>query len=140
MKLIVFEVKSEGVYQEVTPTRNVNVEAIRPHLIKHANPAGSIKVQIQDNNGDLITESSPVAISDLSNSTYFHGHIRFDINASLKKDETYRIAVVGTGGYSFSESDYIGVCNSWEHSSYAASYSPATNEKAPFALEIWERK
>lgn len=140
MKLIVFEVKSDGVYQEVSPNRNVIVEAIRPHLYVHGNPSGTVKVQIQDASGDLITESEALTIADISNATYFHGKVRFYIDAYLKKDETYRIAIVGASGYSFSESAYVGVCNSFDLSTYDASYAPSVGYQAPLAIEVWERK
>lgn len=139
MKLLVFEIQEAGVYQTVKPTRNVNIEAIRPHLYVHANPAGTVKVQVQDSSGGLIAESTALTIADISAATYFHGKVRFYINASLRKGETYRIAVVGAGGYSFSESAYIGVCNSFDLSTYDASYSPNVGFNAPLALEIWER-
>lgn len=139
MKIIVHELKTT-LYQTVIPEENTFVEAIRPHIYKHGSPAGALKVQVQDANGYLIAESNTVNIVDLSASAYFHGHITFDINVGLRAGETYRIALVPTIGYSFSESAYIGVCNSYDLSGYTQDYvSSSGNFSAPLDIQIWRR-
>jgi hypothetical protein len=46
MKLIVHELEVDGVEQKLTATKNVIVEAVRPHLYRHNFPTGSLKVEI----------------------------------------------------------------------------------------------
>lgn len=139
MRLIVHELKSTPLYQKIKPSRNTIVEAIRPHLVKFANPSGSLKLQIQDSEGNVIAESESLTITDLSEATYSHGKYRFYINAHLKKDTTYRVALLSEG-YSFSEAAYVGWCNSYDLSSYDANYTPSTGYSAPLSLEVFERK
>lgn len=137
MKLLVHEIYTE-VYQTVIPTKNVNVEAIRPHLYLNNFPAGNVLVKIHDSSGELVSESEALEISELSTEPYCHGHFRFYIKAHLKAGTTYKI-VISTTGYSFSESAYIGVCNSFDLSAYPANYSPNIGVNAPLDIEIWSR-
>lgn len=139
MKLLVRELDSASVYQTIVPLRNTIVEAIRPHLLKYSNPSGSLKLQIQNEAGLKITESQTVAISSISDGTYFHGKVRFYIDAHLKANTTYRVALIGVG-YTFSESAYIGWCNSFDLKSYPSNYTPSEGYHSPLALEVFERK
>lgn len=137
MKLIVYELNTL-VSQLVRPTKNTIVEAIRPHLYKHNFPLGSIVVEIQNQDGDLISRSNEVLISDISNADFFHGHIRFDVKAYLQKGIAYRICIKAIN-YEFSETAYMGVCNSYDLHSYPSEYSPSSGGNAPLDLQIWGR-
>lgn len=139
MKLVVHELNTD-IYQAVRPKKNTIVESIRPHLYKHKSPIGSLVVEIHDNKGDLISTSEPVEISSISDEDYFHGFIRFDIFAYLQKDVIYRIYIKGIDGYVFSESDWVGVCNSYDFQSYEPEYENSHGMYAPLDIEIWSRK
>ena len=139
MKLLVHELNN-NVYQALTPSRNIIVEAIRPHLYKHNLPSGNVLVEVLNQAGDVIASSSEVAITDLSGSDFFHGFIKFEINAYLKKDTTYLINIKAKDGYSFSESAYLGVCNSFDFQNYSANYTPNADFNSPLDVQIWERR
>lgn len=138
MKLIVNELKSGLLYQELTPTKNTIVSAIRPHLYIQNIPTGSLKIQILDQNNELIAESETIAISSITSSSYYHGYVRFYIDFYMQANVTYRIRLVGSS-YSFSESAYVGWCNSFDLAKYPLNYTPSNSTNYPLDLEIWSK-
>lgn len=137
MNLIVFELE-DSIYQEMMPVDTSQfVSAIRPHIYKHNAPTGTLTIQVQDQNGRMIKESDVVNISDISSANYFHGYIRFDITIGLMIGKTYRIALVAAGGYTFSESAYIGWCNGYDLGKYNLSYESNSTFEEPLDMEIW---
>ena len=136
--LIVSECKP-SVYQPIKADKNMHVFAIRPHLYIHGSPAGTIKVQVQDANGYVVAESATQVITSLKALAHAHYYIRFDVKASLIKNISYRLAVVCGGGYSFSESAYVGVCLDWDRTKINMAYTPANSYQTPLDFEIWER-
>ena len=136
MQLIVQELTSE-LFQSFMPDSNKQVSAIRPHLYIRNNPVGNVKVQVLTSDDVLITESDPVAFSEITNAIEYHGYVAFFLNASLKKDETYRIKIVSGGGYSFSESAYVAICNDYDLRKYTPEYTIASVWQAPLDIEIW---
>lgn len=139
MTLIVSELRTL-LFQVITPQETCQVEAIRIHLYKHNFPTGTFKLEIRDtNNNTLASGSETFSASDFSSADYFHGQIRFYIKAHLQKGRQYRVVLVPTG-YTFSESAYIGWCNSYELKSYDVSYEYENDIEAPLSLEIWTYK
>lgn len=126
------------VSQSVVPSKNDNVQAIRVGLYKHNNPAGSFKLEIQNAEGKLIASSNNLSAADISSSNFYHGLIKFEINVHLKKNQEYKIVLTSTG-YSFSESAYIGWCNTFDLSSYSPSYEVINNIYSPLRLEFWSK-
>lgn len=139
MKLVVNELREEGVAQIVTPPRHVLVEAIRPHIYRHGFPSGTLKLQILNGGGEVVAESNDVPINSIGTLSYFHGYIRFDITAYLAKNESYVINLVGDDDYAFDESAFCGWVNGLDLGKYAANEIIATSWNAPLDLEIWER-
>jgi hypothetical protein len=141
MTLIVHELglDTTPTYQELKPTKNTIVKAIRPHILKYGNPSGSLQVRIADTTGATIATSESVSIDDISDATYFHGFIKFEVDAYLREDTTYRIYIEGISGYSFSESAYCGVCKEFENKKYQANY-PNNDFNSALDIEIWEKK
>lgn len=140
MKLCVHELTGDGLTQTVTASRDTNVIAIRPHLYKHNAPSGSLKIKLLNDADVEIAESESIAISSISGQPFYHGYIRFYINAYLKRGETYTIKLVSEGGYSFSEPAYIGWCNDYDFAKYDTDYEVSHVVLRPLDLEIWERK
>lgn len=139
MRLQVHEI--DGLlYQTFKPTKNYNVEAIRPHIYKHGSPTGSLKLQILDSQNEIVAESTEVPISSISDATYFHGYVRFYINVHLKNDVEYRLVVMGTGGYSFSESAYCGACNDFDLQTLDRNYTAISNGDSSLDFQIWSRQ
>lgn len=136
MKLIVHEITT-SVSQALTPDRNRQVSVVRPHLYIHNKPVGTLKVQIASSDGTLIAESNLVNIQDITVLPYFHGYVRFDVSAHLKRDVKYVVSVVAGGGYSFSESGYVGVCNDFDSRKYATDVTVTHPRYAPLDLEVW---
>lgn len=144
--LIVHECSPE-VYQEITPSKNILLGAIRPHLYFHNVPSGTIQVRITDENGYQISATSSQNISDLIDAVevevganaYIHSYVRFDIETPLMKDRTYRIYVTCGGGYMFMESAYVGVCKDWDNRKTDVDYSVTYDLNAPLDFELWER-
>ncbi len=143
MRLVVIELEDDDLKQEIiVKNRNVNCQVIRPHLLRFANPSGSLFIQIQDANGQPIKDSNTVAIStlfDTDNLTHFHGYIQFDIDFHFKKETIYNISLRSTGGYTFAEPNYIAWCNDWEHRKYNAAYTPNGDTAGALDLEIWSK-
>jgi len=140
--LIVHELEDFGnntVFQEITPTKNINLAAIRPHLYLHNSPSGKLRVEIQDENGRLIKASSKQTITDLKTLGFAHGYWQFDIDTPLIKDIKYRIVMLASDGYTFAESAYAGVCKDWDDEKTTQSYSPNNQFDAPIDFELWER-
>jgi hypothetical protein len=140
VKLIVHELKASALVQQMTPTKNVSVVAVRPHLYRHNFATGSLKIQITDDSDAVIAESNELAIDDLGTMDYAHGYYRFDINAVLRSGVTYKFKLVGGDGYSFDESAYVGWCNGYDLGKYPMDVTPTDSLNYPLALEIWERK
>jgi hypothetical protein len=117
--------------------------AVRPKLFISLNPAGSIKVQLRDVNGKVISESPSSTIADLktaaSAGNYFHGYVKFDLEVPLQANVEYQFAVVCFGGYSFSPPDFVGVCLEFENKKYEPDYTPNTGLNSHADFEIWER-
>lgn len=139
MTLLVAEVESgHTVEQSVTPTRNVIVEAIRPHLYRHKAPAGTLHLEIYDGSNALVATSESITITTMGTLDYYHGYIRFYINAYLTKGQTYKIRLVSSG-YTFSELAYCGWVNGCDLGKYPAVPTPSKTLYSPLDLEIWER-
>jgi len=139
MKLMVSELTASNIDQVVTPEKNTIVEAIRPHLYRHNMPTGSLKLQIRTAADALVAESEVINISDIGSLSYFHGYIRFYINAYLQKNVPYTIRLIGQGGYTFTESAYIGWCGGFDLGKYPVPTVIAESFNQPLDLEIWER-
>ena len=147
MQLILQELGISAPFDELVQTitapsdRDLTVTAIRPHLYKHNAPSGNLKLQILDSTATtVIAESEEILITDISAANYFHGYVRFYIDARLAKGTDYVCRLLSTGGYSFSESDYIGLCLDYDLAKYAKSYTPGNNYETAYDLEIWEKK
>lgn len=138
MKLIVSECKP-SVYQTIQATSPLIVVAFRPHLYIHGSPAGTVRVELQDASGRTIKASADQTITSLKTSTYAHKYYRFDLSCELAESTSYRVAIVCAGGYSFSESAYVGVCHDWDQTKTATSYTPEDSFRKPLDIEIWER-
>lgn len=137
MKKAVFELKDVPIYQEVTPSRNVQVEYIRLYLFKFNNPGGSFTIELHDSSGELIaTSATSLSASEINSSNFFHGFVRFEMKVQLMKDVTYRI-VLKSSGYTFSESAYLGWCNSYDFPVYSSDYPITQVTQYPLSLEAW---
>jgi hypothetical protein len=140
MKLIVHELEAAGVSQVLTPAKNIIVEAVRPHLYRHLNPSGNLKVEIYDG-VTLVATSEEIDISDIaSGSNYFHGYVRFYINAYLEADTAYTFKLVGGDGYTFDNAAYIGWCNDFDLIKYETETPETVALNRPLDIEIWERR
>lgn len=138
MKLVVHELVG-SLDQEMRPRKNTIVEAIRPHIYRHAFAAGSLKLQILDDSSAVIAESENVAIANIGSAQFFHGYVRFYVNAYLKKGETYTVRLIGEDGYAFSESAYCGWVNGYDLGKYPALITPDSHFNYPLDFEVWER-
>lgn len=139
MKLVVFELlDSSTLEQSMRATRNVNVRAIRPHIYRHNFPSGTLRIQIFNSDDEMVAESETIEIEDIALDDFFHGYVRFYVDAFLKKGEEYRFVLVGDDGYSFSESAYCGWVSGYDLAKYSPVTPPDTNLKSILDLEIWE--
>lgn len=137
MILAVNEIKSDGLFQSVIPNSNKNIYAIRPHLYIKNNPSGKIKIIISTIDDALISESEEISFSDITTQIEYHGYVRFLINAFLKKDQTYKIKIIGTSGYSFSDSSYCGVCGDYDLRKYTYTHEYSSKIVSPLDIEFW---
>lgn len=130
---------SNTVFQEIIPTKNINLSAIRPNLYIHNGPSGTVKVEVRDEFNRLIKASATQTITALKTLAFAHGYFRFNIDTPLIKNVKYRIAVVCGGGYTFAEGAYLGVLKDWDDKKTDQSYTPNVDFNAPLDFEIWER-
>lgn len=144
MYLKVHELTASNVTQEIEiGDTALQVDALRPHLFKWLNPAGSLKMQIKDQPGTTtLFESDPITIQSITDISddYFHGVVTFPILAALQANTKYQVVLVGISGYTFSESAYISWCDGFDLALVPESYTPVDTFDTALILEIWERK
>lgn len=140
MKIVVVELL-QSLFKEITITeRNRDLRAVRPHLLvfNREGCIGSLRVKILDMNEKIIAQSDAIPISTLGESPYIHGYFDFPVKAGLRVGESYLIAVVAEGGYSFSEEAWIGWVN---EAGFRDTATYLVNKwNAPFDAELWESK
>jgi hypothetical protein len=142
MQLVLQELGLSSSYlsQKITVgARDINVKHVRPHLYKHLAPAGTVSIQIRDASDVLIATSDAVTITDISAQNYFHGEVRFDVNAMLLKNTSYYIRLVSSG-YTYGANAFIGWCQDFDLRKVGVDYTPAGSLNTPFLLELWELK
>lgn len=110
MTLVVHELVTFLAQSFTVGSKNAEITAVRPHLVKYGSPAGSFYIEIQDADGQLIATSNALTAAEISSASYFHGHVRFDVTAGLKAGRVIRVALKATG-YTFSEATYIAWAN-----------------------------
>lgn len=136
MDLVYDEIRAIGVFQEIKMLDDVNLKHIRPKIYKKGTPAGSLKLNIKDQDGHLISSSNTVLISAISDFNFAHGYLRFDITTPLKKDLIYQIELVGVG-YAFSEEDHVGFCRDFDLKKVTANFSPSCGINSALDIELW---
>lgn len=145
MDLIVFELGASGnfskdpVTKQITPTKNLNVVALRPHLWIQGAPGGTVKMQILDTSSKVIAESAARTVAGMKTLTYSHGFFYFAINAHLKKDTPYLIGLRSGGGYTYSDTNFVAWCNAFDLGRQNPSYSNNVGINAPLNCEIWTK-
>lgn len=132
MQLVVSELIT-NLSQEVVATSNLNIEAIRPRLLKYGSPAGSLLLNVKDANNKKIVSSETISIASISTADYFHGLVRFYVDVSFKSGSTYIIELASTG-YTYNSSHWVG----WIFD-YDMRVVDGPNG-AVHQLELWERK
>lgn len=142
MKLVVYELDSPIVQEITVGDKAIQLEAIRPWIYKHNSPSGGIKINIKSALDVLLFESEEILISEITAATgaYFHGPVRFYIDASLQSNTNYKIELEPTGGYSFSESGYVGWCNGYDLKFIANDYTPVGPLEDALLMEFWSKK
>jgi hypothetical protein len=139
MKFVVSELKASALTQVVTPEVNTIVTAIRPHIYRHNFATGNLQLQIIDDTSAVIATSESIAISSITGLAYYHGYVRFYINAYLQAGRNYTISLSGQSGYSFAEGAYCGWVSGLDLGKYPPTTTPANTWVYPLDLEIWER-
>lgn len=138
MKFIMHELRAYEISQSVVPSKNCLVYAIRPHLYVKGTPAGSLKLQLLDSNGELIKESESVSISSINSASYFHGYVRFYIDFYMKRDVSYIVKLSSTG-YTYSDNAYAGWISDENLVKYELNYTPTKSIYNALDLEIWTK-
>lgn len=143
MKLVVHELIATPLFQKIIlKERDINVSFVRLHLYKALTSAGSLICQIWNEDQRVIAESSAVSINTISAANYFHGEVRFDVNAALKAEQVYYVALTSTG-YTYSASNWVGWCNDWDlHKAELADDEILLSglRNRPLLIEFWEQK
>lgn len=134
--LLIQQVESTSLTQEVTPLTNLEVYAIDVGIYSEGSPAGSVFMEVQSTSGGVIATSTSRTILSLKSDTYAHGTYRFGLDVSLKANTAYHL-VLATSGYSFSSSDFIGWLKDFDFVEddvriTPASYSGALGYNSPF--------
>lgn len=138
MRLIADEWVVDPLKQRMNPSRPVIATNIRPHILKVGNPAGSMRILIQDTDGNTLYTSSQVAIS-LLGTDHFHGVVTFDVDFGFQENIEYDV-VLDTVGYTFNSSNYISWCLDYDLRVYDLDYTANSLYHSPYRMEIWERR
>lgn len=138
MRLIATEWVLDPLKQRITASKPVIGSAIRPHILKVGNPAGSMRILVQDTLGNTLYTSASVAISALG-VDHFHGVVKFDVEFGFEENQSYDI-VLDTVGYTFGASDYISWCLDYDLRVYDLDYTTNSVLFSPYKMEIWERR
>ena len=142
MRLYVNELVDE-LSQRVKPSKNTQVEYIRPHLYLRNIPPGPLTVQICSGDGLIVlAESEPIEIESITESLEYHGYVTFAVRAYLHKDTWYTIKIVAdTNIYFYDPNDsWCGVVNDVGFKKYEYSTPITDIFEAPLDLEIWSSK
>lgn len=144
MNLVVHELVANSgagsVYQEVTVGSSpVTIRAVRPHLYISLPQASSIYVQILNSGGTVVATSETVTVASITAQNYFHGYVRFYIDAILAAATNYTFRLQVTG-YSYSEESFIGWCSDYDLRKYSLGFTPSNAWDDPLDMEIWEQK
>ena len=139
MRLIVYDVATNGViYQTITVgSHDIQLAAIRPHLIRYPSPSGNLWMTVRHANGQLISTSNTISIASIGSGLCWHGYQQFLVTTQLKANTSYRLQLESSG-YTFSGSNYVSWCNDYDLRKVTASYSPNTAQYAALDLELWE--
>lgn len=141
MDVIVFENGATGdeTVWVGSATKNQSLSYVVPYLMVYGAPGGSVTMQLQDSNGSKIADSQTVSIATiLGSDAVYHGWYAFSISATVKRGQSYRVEMVTSGGYSYSQSTFIGWCNSWERQNrFPATYNPTMGLDAPLGIDFW---
>lgn len=139
MRIWVHELRTE-LRQTRTPLDyHQKVRAIRPHLLRYGNPAGSLFLEVQNAGGDVIATSEEIDIADIGGHDFLHGYVRFFLDAYLKAGTPYYMALKASG-YSFSTSDFIGWVNDYGFRTIQPTYFPNSGGHAPLDMQCWGTK
>lgn len=143
MQLIVWQVGGgDTVAQEYTATENQSLSYLVPHIMVRGTPGGSVYLQLQDSDGNKIADTESVSIATIADGNeVFHGKYRFSITANVRKNVTYRVEMLTSGGYTYGVSDFVGWCNAWERRNvFDSAYSPNWGVQSPLILDFWANK
>lgn len=140
--LIVNEIIGTEMVQQIKATRSQAIQAIRPHIYRHRRPAGSLTIELRDAAAKVFATSNTIAISSLvltggADQDFVHSYFQFDIDASVRKDQVFSVALVASGGYTFAELAYVGWCRDFDLRKYTANYGTANGIDSALDMEIW---
>ena len=120
---------------------DILLEAIRPWLYKHNSPAGSLRLVIKDESEVVtVATSETIAISAISVADFFHGAVRFLVDAGLTKNTKYWVILEGISGYAFAEAAYIGWNGDFDLKIVDRNYANNEGFNSALLMELWERK
>lgn len=136
MKLVVSELLTSLKQSIEVGSKNEQIYALRPWLLKVGSPMGSLKMEIIDSRDRIVASSDSVTIASISSAAAAHGHVRFLVAASLKAGTSYWARLQPTG-YSFSESAWIGWVRGFDQRALPLGYNPVDDFDYPLDLEIW---
>jgi len=138
MKLVIHELTTT-LTQSFNSLADSDGAAVRPHLFISNSPAGNLKMQKLNADGRLIDESPTIDISTITSAIAYHGYVKFDLVTPYLDEEAFQLALVPGGGYTFSESAFVGWCTDFDLRKYTPTFTPASARSAPFDVEFWKK-
>ena len=142
MYLVVEELRT-SIDQDFTPKRVTNAVAFRPNLYIAGSPSGSLKITVLDGSTEIASVTQTIADirANLGNPNYVHGVIRFTLSEIIRLSrDTYTLRLEGTGGYSYSNSDYVGWVQNHENLINEPDTTPTSDLLNPYGFELWSYK
>ena len=144
--LVVSEIRT-ALSQEIRAKNRILVKAVRPYILKHLSPSGSLTLSLKDGNGTIKSKTLTTAeieanSDDITGSNYFHGFINFEFDEQLTLNRgvyTVELSYSDT----FDGLAYFGWIHEYENETNDREYlisSPNTMQKAQLGLQIWSYK
>lgn len=142
MELVVQELGT-SLEQKFEASFDATITAIRPRLYLEGSPTGGVQLEIYDSPGTtLIATSNENLFSSMKTLTYAHKRYRFDVGFPVESGTEYTVRLVGTSGYTYGATDFVGWCQDFDFRVYPVkdTVTPGTGTSSPFEMEIWETK
>jgi hypothetical protein len=141
--LYVEEKTASALTQTFTMEKRANIQAIRPNLYFHNDPAGTYTITIKDGANAIgsksLTMAEIITNANFTANQYHHGFFNFQFDDVVTLNSGIYTLEFSTSGYTFSESSYVGWIKEYEYrtNNIAEGDTVTTVFTNPLSFQIW---